>query len=129
MAISNVIRPGDKIDIRLLQQVEGAGKAGAEVTTYKSQVLDVLDNGNLEISMPTDAGKLILLSLGMRYEFSFYSGGGIYRSIGRITERYKKDNMYMLVIELKTPLERYQRRQFYRYNCKPYTFLPYRFYP
>lgn len=114
---SNIIRPGDKIDIQLVQQVANADKTGADVETYKSQVLDILDNGNLEISMPTDSGKLILLSLGIRYEFSFYSGGGIYRSIGRVAERYKRDNLYMLVIELKTPLERYQRRAFYRYNC------------
>ena len=114
---SNIIRPGDKIDIQLVQQLENADKTGSAADTYKSQVLDVLDNGNLEISMPTESGKLILLPLGVRYEFAFYSGGGIYKSIGRVAERYKKDNLYMLVIELKTPLERYQRREFYRYNC------------
>ena len=114
---SNIIRPGDKIDIQLVQQIENADRTGTGADTYKSQVLDVLDNGNLEISMPTESGKLILLPLGVRYEFAFYSGGGIYKSIGRVAERYKKDNLYMLVIELKTPLERYQRREFYRYNC------------
>ena len=114
---SNIIRPGDKIDIQLVQQIENADRTGTGADTYKSQVLDVLDNGNLEISMPTESGKLILLPLGVRYEFAFYSSGGIYKSIGRVAERYKKDNLYMLVIELKTPLERYQRREFYRYNC------------
>ena len=113
----SIIRPGDKIDIQLVQQVENSDKAGTTVDTYKSQVLDVLDNGNLEISMPTESGKLILLPLGVRYEFAFYSGGGIYKSIGRVAERYKRDNLYMLVVELKTPLERFQRREFYRYNC------------
>lgn len=114
---SSIIQPGDKIDIQLVQQIENADKTGTGIDTYKSQVLDVLDNGNLEISMPTESGRLILLPLGVRYEFAFYSGGGIYKSIGRVAERYKRDNLYMLVIELKTPLERYQRREFYRYNC------------
>ena len=113
----SMIQPGDKIDIQLVQQIANADKTGTGIDTYKSQVLDVLKNGNLEISMPTESGKLILLSLGARYEFAFYSGGGIYKSIGRVAERYKRDNLYMLVIELKTPLERYQRREFYRYNC------------
>lgn len=113
----SIIRPGDKIDIQLVQQVENSDKNGTTADTYKSQVLDVLENGNLEISMPTESGKLILLPLGVRYEFSFFSGGGIYKSIGKVAERYKRDNLYMLVIELKTPLERYQRREFYRYNC------------
>ena len=75
---SNIIRPGDKIDIQLVQQIENADRTGTGADTYKSQVLDVLDNGNLEISMPTESGKLILLPLGVRYEFAFYSGGGIY---------------------------------------------------
>ena len=41
----------------------------------------------------------------------------MYRCIGQIVERYKKDNLYMLEVELKTQLERYQRREYYRYNC------------
>ena len=115
--ISGTVKPGDKIDIRLVQQVEKSTKTGTEANTYKSQVLDVLDNGNLEISMPTEAGKMILLPLGVRFEFVFYSGGALFRSIGTVVERYKRDNLFMLVVELKTPLERFQRREFYRYNC------------
>lgn len=114
---SKIIRPGDKIDIRLVQQVENSDKSGKNAEIYMSQVLDILDNGNYEISMPTESGKLILLPLGVRFEFTFYSGGGLYRSIGKIIERYKRDNLYMLVVELKTELERFQRREFYRYNC------------
>lgn len=114
---SKIIRPGDKIDIRLVQQVENSDKSGKNAEIYKSQVLDILDNGNYEISMPTESGKLILLPLGVRFEFTFYSGGGLYRSIGMIIERYKRDNLYMLVVELKTELERFQRREYYRYNC------------
>ena len=113
----SIIRPGDKIDIQLVQQVENSGKTGTIASIFKSQVLDVLGNGNLEISMPIESGKMILLPLGVRYEFAFYGGGGIYKSTGRVVERYKRDNIYMLVIELKTPLERLQRREFYRYNC------------
>ena len=117
MAMSDVIRPGDKIDIRLLQHVENSDKTGTEAVTYKSQVLDVLDNGNFEISMPIESGRMVLLPLGVRFEFVFYSGGALYRSIGLIVERYKRDNLYMLVVELKSALERFQRREFYRYNC------------
>lgn len=38
---------------------------------YKSQVLDLKENGNLEISMPVERGKLVLLPLGIRMEFIF----------------------------------------------------------
>ena len=54
MAFTDLIKPGDKIDIRLLQQVENEKRTGDTVKVYKSQVLDINKRGNLEISMPTD---------------------------------------------------------------------------
>ena len=106
MAFTDLIKPGDKIDIRLLQQVENEERTGDTVKVYKSQVLDINKRGNLEISMPTEGTKLILLPLDVRLEFVFYSG-----------ERFKRDNIYTLEVELKTRLEKFQRREFYRYEC------------
>ena len=116
MAVADVIRLGDKIDIRLVQQMEN--KNGDEPEIYRSQVLDIKDNGNFEIAMPTEKGRLILLPLGVRFEFVFYShNGGLYKSIGQVVERYKKDGFFMLEIQLRTTLEKFQIREFYRYNC------------
>ena len=81
MAFTDLIKPGDKIDIRLLQQVENEERTGETVKVYKSQVLDINKRGNLEISMPTEGTKLILLPLDVRLEFVFYSGGFLYKSI------------------------------------------------
>ena len=67
--------------------------------------------------MPTEGTKLILLPLDVRLEFVFYSGGFLYKSIGQIVERFKRDNIYTLEVELKTRLEKFQRREFYRYEC------------
>lgn len=117
MAFTDLIKPGDKIDIRLLQQVENEERTGDTVKVYKSQVLDINKRGNLEISMPTEGTKLILLPLDVRLEFVFYSGGFLYKSIGQIVERFKRDNIYTLEVELKTRLEKFQRREFYRYEC------------
>ena len=101
MAFTDLIKPGDKIDIRLLQQVENEERTGDTVKVYKSQVLDINKRGNLEISMPTEGTKLILLPLDVRLEFVFYSGGFLYKSIGQIVERFKRDNIYTLEVELK----------------------------
>lgn len=118
MTVSDVIRVGDKIDIRLVQQIESTDKSKEIPEVYRSQVLDIKENGNFEIAMPTEKGRLILLPLGVRFEFVFYSyNGGLYRSIGQIVERYKKDGFYMLEVQLRTTLEKFQRREFYRYNC------------
>lgn len=117
MTVSEVIRVGDKIEIRVAQEVEQALRTHETVRMYKSQVLDIKEDGSLQIAMPTEAGRLAMLSLGLRYEFVFYSKGGLYRVIGQIRERYKKDNIYMLDIEFKSDLEKFQRREYFRYPC------------
>jgi len=118
MAVSDVIRIGDKIDVRLVQQIENNDKNGETPEVYRSQVLDIKENGNFEIAMPTEKGRLILLPLGVRFEFVFYSyTGSLYKSIGQVVERYKKDGFYMLEVQLRTSLEKFQRREFYRYSC------------
>lgn len=115
--ISKIIRPGDKIDIRLVQHVENADKNGKETAIYKSQVLDILEDESLEIAMPTASGKQVLLQSGIRFELIFYCGSSLYRSVGVVTGRYKHKNFYVLMVKLKKPLERFQRRAFFRYSC------------
>lgn len=122
MTVSEVIRPGDKVDISSIQQIESEKELPQ---TYKSKVLDLKENGNIEISMPSEGGKLVLMPLGVRYEFVFFSRGGLYRAIGQVKERYKSENVYMLEIELKSQIEKYQRREFFRYPC----ILDFSYYP
>lgn len=113
MAISDMIRAGDKVDISLASQ-----KQSITQEIFKSKVLDKKRNGNFEIEMPVKEGKIILLPLDVRFEFVFYSQAGVlYKSCGQVVERYKKDGVYMLEIELKAPLAKFQRRGYYRYNC------------
>ena len=48
MAVTDLIKPGDKIDIRLLQQVENEERTGDIIKVYKSQVLDINKRGNAD---------------------------------------------------------------------------------
>lgn len=115
--VSNIVDIGAKTDIRVVSQVERSAQMGEEIHIYKSQVYEVLDNGEIELLMPSEGGRLILLPLGIRYEFVFYTKNGLYKANGQIKERYKADNRYMLRIELNTQLSKFQRRQFYRLEC------------
>lgn len=115
--ISKVIDIGAKVDIRIVSQVERSAATGEEIRVYKSQVYDIFENGEIELLMPTEGGRLVLLSLGLRYEFVFYTKSGLYKAVGQVKERYKSDNRYMVRIELNTPLSKFQRRQFYRLQC------------
>lgn len=78
---SNIVNIGDKIDIRILQQAEQEKTEAVIAKVYKSRVQDIKPNGLLEISMPMDAGKMVLLSAGIRYECIFYTRNGLYRCV------------------------------------------------
>lgn len=115
--VTNLIHLGDKVDIRFVQQVARVEQTGVSPRIYKSQVNDIKEDGSLEITMPIENGKVVLLPLGVRFEFVFYTGSGLYHSIGQIRERYKQDNIFVIVIELHSQLEKFQRREYYRYPC------------
>lgn len=115
--VSKIVDIGAKVDIRIVAQIENAAQMEQETKVYKSQVYDLLENGEMELLMPIEGGKLQLLSLGLRYEFLFYTKSGLYKAIGQVKERYKSENLYMIRIELHTPLSKFQRRQFFRLQC------------
>lgn len=114
---SNIINVGDKVDIRILQQVEREDPSDIIPKVYKSSVQDLRSNGLFEIAMPIYGGKMVLLSVGIRYECVFYTRKGLYRCIVQVKERYKSEGLYMLLMEPKTPLEKFQRREYFRFEC------------
>ncbi len=117
MTVSELIHPGDKIDIRLIQQMEKIDTEKETAKVFVSSVSNVLNETTLEIAMPMEGTKLILLPLGVRFHFRFYSGNGIYECVAQVKERYKKDNLFLLAVELKTKLSKFQRREYYRIPC------------
>lgn len=115
--IANILQERMKIDIRACAEAEQEKDSGEAAHVYKSQIYEVLEDGELEIIMPIEGGRVILLPLDLRYEFAFYTATGIYKSEGQIKERYKTENRYMLRIVLNTPLSKFQRREYYRMEC------------
>lgn len=114
---SNIVNVGDKVDIRILQQVERKDQSDTIPKVYKSSVQDIKPAGLFEIAMPIYGGKMVLLSAGLRYECVFYTRKGLYRCIVQVKERYKSEGLYMLLMEPKTPLEKFQRREYFRFEC------------
>lgn len=117
------IKPGSKVDLRLLQEVNrNEGSKG--VGTYMTSVFDLDESGNFILHMPTQGGKILLLPLNVRYEFVFTTSGGLYKAEGTVTERFKKDNFYLMKSEISGDIVKFQRREFYRMECSiPLLFL------
>lgn len=117
MTFLDTMKPGDKIDIRLILQENRKEDGKEEEKIYCSSVFDCLSETELEIGMPTEGGKMILFQVGMQMDMIFYSSRGMYRCYAVVRDRYKKDNLYMLHVEAVTGLSKYQRRQFFRIDC------------
>ena len=114
--IEKLISAGDKLELKsTVSVVLPDGTEG--VKTYKSSVYDILDDGRLEFLMPMEQQKLILLPVDGEYDVCFFSNGGMYRANVRIADRQKINNTYVVVAEMITNLHKFQRREYYRFNC------------
>ena len=113
--LAKYVLPGEKVE---LQAVERA-ILGASVneSVHVSKVYDILSDERIEICMPMEQTKLILLPVGGEYEICFYTKTGVYQSFARVIDRYKTNGVFILLFELTTNLRKYQRREYYRFNC------------
>ena len=114
MKLSNVIRPGDKIDIKLIHQMNREENGGEQAALYQSRVCDPTSETDLEIEMPISGGKMILFPMGAECHFVFYTKGGMYQCDGTVQRRYKDGNLYFLSVRITTAPEKFQRREFFR---------------
>ncbi len=116
--ISKYVSIGDKIDLETIDGSESTELSGAGgKKNYKSQIYDIVSEDQIKVAMPMEQGKVILLPVDGEYNVCFYTQTGLYQCLGRIIDRYKSDNVFVLVMELTTDLRKYQRREYYRLNC------------
>ena len=116
MILSEITSPGDKIDIRLMHQVKIEDNGGEMAQVYKSSICDYLEDNLLEVSMPTAEGGMVLFQVGAECQMVIYSKRGMYQCIAVVQKRYKKDNLYLLSVEIMSEPKRFQRREFFRVN-------------
>lgn len=114
--LSEYIKLGQRIELQAVTRVKQNEEPSAR-KIYGSKVYDILSDERLEVTMPMEQGKLVLLSVDTEYEMIFYGESGLYECTARIADRYKSNNVYILVMELVTSLKKYQRREFYRHTC------------
>ncbi|MGN1147459.1 MAG: flagellar brake protein [Lachnospiraceae bacterium] len=111
--LSDIIVPGCKIELQPVKRING-DEASKKV--YYSQVYDILSEDRMEITMPMEQTKLILLPVDGEFDAVFYASH-LYQCFLRIIDRYKRNNVYILVVEMTSNLRKYQRREYYRFSC------------
>lgn len=115
--IEKYVTPGQKVDLRAVKRQTAQNDMNTPERTYTTKIFDVISEDRLEILMPIEATKLILLPVDGEYEMFFYTEMGLYECVGRVVDRYKSNNVYIILVELETNLRKYQRREYYRYSC------------
>ena len=114
--LTKYVEAGEKVELQIVSKDAG-DNPDVERRVYTSQVYEVLSEDRLEITMPMEKTKLILLPVDSEYDVYFYTEAGLLQCFARIIDRYKSNNVYILVLELISNLRKYQRREFYRFAC------------
>lgn len=112
--LEKILTAGDKVEV---MKTSGGSNGQNDTRVYYSLLIDLDADDRLTLTMPIEAGKVIPLTVGIRYWFVFYTHNGIYRAKGLIIDRDKQGNIHVMNVRLLTELERIQRRQFYRIEC------------
>ena len=114
--LSKYVKLGDKLELETIDNSKGRNDL-SEKKNYRSQVYDIVSEDQIKIAMPMEQGKVILLPVDGEYNICFYTQTGLYQCLARVIDRYKSDNIFVLVMELTTDIRKYQRREYYRLNC------------
>ncbi len=111
--IYDIIRPGDRVDIENVIPENSYEDKKYHIT----KVYDVTDDGDVEIVMPTEKTRMVVLSVGAMYDMYFYAGKGIYACTGEVISRRNEGGVSIAVLSPTTELRRHQRREYFRYDC------------
>ena len=114
--LSKFISPGDRIEMQRVERLKGA-QAEESRRIYLSSVHEVIAADQMEVVMPMEQTKLILLPVDTEYDVTIYGQTGLFQCFARVVDRYKSNNVYLLALELTSNLRKHQRREFYRFSC------------
>ncbi len=116
--LARIIKPGDRIELRPVEKNRSNSDSQATAAkSYISQVQSIISGERMEIVMPMEGTKLVLLPVDAVFDMYLTTFSGLYQCFVRIIDRYKSNNVYILAVELTSNLRRYQRREYYRFSC------------
>lgn len=115
--LSKLVKPGDRIELLRVDSLKNIKDETVNKRVYHSKVCEIVSEDRIEIAMPMEKEKLLLLQVDNEYDMYFYTSGGLYQCFARVVDRYKTNNIYMILMELTSNLRRQQRREYYRLSC------------
>ncbi|MDE7427658.1 MAG: flagellar brake protein [Lachnospiraceae bacterium] len=114
--LSKYVSPGGEVEMRAIER-EMEQDTDRQTRAHRRRVLSVLSDDRLEVAMPIENNKLILLPVDGEYDMYFYGDNVVYQCNARVVDRYRHNGQYVLVMDLTSNLRNYQRREYYRFSC------------
>lgn len=111
-----VLRPGERVDMELIPAF-GEAENEEEKKYYITKIYDIPGEDHVDVLMPMEKTKLLLLEVDMEFQVFFYGRKGIYTCTARVDERYREEQFVVASLELTSELKKQQRREYYRYSC------------
>ena len=108
---------GDKIELEVIE-TRLSVDPDKRPDKYISQILDEAPNDRMYAAMPVRGGTIVPLSVGQKLSVTFYSNSGLQRCEVVVTGRYKRDGLFLVELEQTTVIQKVQRREFFRYECR-----------
>ncbi len=117
--IEKIVSAGNKIEFTKVSSYKEynfeEGRVDSRV--YSSQVFDIIDEDRLKVGVPIVGGRVLLIPQNAKIDICFFTSKGLYQGRAVVVDRFKEGNIFVMVIEMITELQKYQRRQFFRLNC------------
>ena len=114
--LTDYISPGNRVELKATGKIWMDDDSRTK-HIYMSKIMDVTSDDRIEVLMPFERGKIVLLPVDGEYSLCFYSTKGLFQCFAKIVDRYRSDNMYILVLDLTSELSKLQRREYYRFSC------------
>lgn len=111
-----VLKPGERVDLEMILPT-GEEESEEEKKYYITKIYDIPDEDHVDVLMPMEKTKLLLLEVDTEFQVYFYGRKGIYTCAARVEERYKEEQFVVASLELTSELKKQQRREYYRYSC------------
>lgn len=117
--LSKFVREGDRVELIPVAKNSKNSSVDSEEGTksYATKVATIIDDDTVELLMPMEQTKLILLPVDAEYNVVFYTAAGLYQCFATVEDRYKSGALFLVQISLTSNLRKYQRREFYRFSC------------
>lgn len=113
--LSKFISIGNRVELQAIAKENQEDETANKI--YQSKIHDIVSDDTLEVIMPMEQTKLILLPIDSEYDMVIYGENGLYQCLVRIVDRYKSNNVYILVVDLVSNLRKFQRREYFRFSC------------